>query len=85
LLVLDGVVVPGVVCEKSGWLARSGNTCPLCGNPTRSTPDVVDELAQDVMAEGGSVKHITDDDRMAEILAAASIRFPLPPEPTAVA
>jgi hypothetical protein len=83
LLALDGAVVPGVVCDKSGWLARSGHSCPLCGNPTRPTPDVIDELAQEVIAEGGSVKHITDDDRLAEALTAASIRFPLPPEPTA--
>jgi hypothetical protein len=82
LLVLDGAVVPGVVCDKSGWLARSGDSCPLCGDPTRPTPDVIDELAQEVIAEGGSVKHITDDDRLAESLTAASIRFPLPPEPT---
>ena len=83
LLILDGAVVPGVVCDKSGWLARSGAACPLCGNPTRPTADVIDELAQEVIAEGGSVKHITDDDRLAEPLTAASIRFPLPPEPSA--
>jgi len=81
LLALDGAAVPGVVCPKSGWLARSGDTCPLCGNPTRPTPDIIDELAQEVIAEGGSIKHITGDDRLAEPLTAASIRFPLPPEP----
>lgn len=85
LLILDSAVVPGVVCEKSGWLARSAEICPLCGNATRPTPDVIDELAHEVIAEGGSIKHITDDDRLAESLTAASIRFPLPPEPTAVA
>jgi hypothetical protein len=81
LLALDGAVVPGVVCDESGWLARAGDSCPLCGNPTRPTSDVIDELAQEVIAEGGSIKHITDDDRLAESLTAASIRFPLPPEP----
>jgi peptide subunit release factor 1 (eRF1) len=83
LLISDGAVMPGVVCDKSGWLARSGNACPLCGNPTRATPDVIDELAQEVIAEGGSIKHVADDERLAEPLTAASIRFPLPPEPTA--
>jgi Bacterial archaeo-eukaryotic release factor family 10 len=81
LLVLDGAVVPGVVCDESGWLARSGDICPLCSKPTRPTPDILDELAQEVIAESGSVKHIADDDRLAEPLAAASIRFPLPPRP----
>jgi peptide chain release factor subunit 1 len=83
LLALDGAVVPGVVCDKSGWLARSGDNCPLCGNPTRPTPDIIDELAQEVIAEGGSVKHVADDERLAAPLTAASIRFPLPPEPSA--
>ncbi len=81
LLVMDGVVVPGVICDQSGWLARSGDSCPLCGNQTRQSPDIIDELAQEVIAEGGSVKHISDDDRLAEPLTAASIRFPLPPLP----
>jgi peptide subunit release factor 1 (eRF1) len=85
LLVLDGAVVPGVVCDQSGWLARSGATCPLCGNPARPTPDVIDELAQEVIAEGGLVKHITEDDRLAWAITAADIRFPLPPSPTAAA
>ena len=83
LLMLDGAVAPGVVCDQSGWLARSDDTCPLCGNPTRSTPDVLDELAQEVIAEGGSVRHIEADDRLAEYAVAASLRFPLPPRPAA--
>lgn len=85
LLALEGVMVPGVVCDKSGWLARSGDYCPLCGNPTRPTPDVIGELAQEVITEGGSVKNIEADDRLAELAVAASLRFPLPPGPTAAA
>jgi peptide chain release factor subunit 1 len=37
LAVEEGATVPGVVCDRSGWLARTGETCPLCGEPTRST------------------------------------------------
>src|SRR6202022_3730580 len=37
LLVQDGAVAPGVVCDASGWFATSGDTCPLCGGPTRRT------------------------------------------------
>ena len=32
-----------MVCDESGWLALSGDTCPLCGEPTRPTADVVEE------------------------------------------
>jgi peptide chain release factor subunit 1 len=81
LLVQEGATAPGVVCDQSGWLALSGDTCPLCGNPTRHTPDVIDELAEAVIEESGSVRHIEDDDRLAEHLVAAELRFPLPPLP----
>jgi len=84
LLVRDGAVVPGVVCDQSGWLALCGVTCPLCGKPTRPTPDVIDELVQEVIAEGGLIKHISDDDRLAGPITAAGIRFPLPPVPRPV-
>jgi peptide chain release factor subunit 1 len=81
LLVREGATAPGVVCDQSGWLALSGDTCPLCGNPTRHTEDVIDELAEDVIAESGSVRHIEADDRLSEQLVAAELRFPLPPPP----
>ncbi len=79
LLALDGAAVPGVVCDQSGWLARTGEICPLCGNPTRSVPDVIDELAEAVITEGGSVRHISSDPRLAGPLVAAELRFSLPP------
>jgi peptide subunit release factor 1 (eRF1) len=79
LLMLDSVTMPGVVCDQSGWLGRSGDTCPVCGNPTRTTPDVLGELAQDVIAKGGSVKQVETGGRLADDIVAASLRFPLPP------
>jgi peptide chain release factor subunit 1 len=79
--VADGATAPGVVSDQSGWLALSGDTDPLSGNPTRKTPDVIDELAEAVIDEGGSVRHIEDDDRLSEHTVAADLRFPLPPQP----
>jgi len=81
LLVQDGAVVPGVVCDQSGWLALSGSTCPFCGNPTRPAPDVIDELVEAVIDEGGSIRHVEEDTDLKEYLVAAALRFPLPPEP----
>jgi peptide chain release factor subunit 1 len=83
LLVAEGATAPGVVCDQSGWLAVSGETCPLSGNPARKTADVIDELAEAVIDEGGSVRHIEDDDRLSEVAVAADLRFPLPPQPPA--
>jgi peptide chain release factor subunit 1 len=82
LLVQEGATAPGVVCDESHWLAPSGDTCPLCGKPTRRTPDVIDELVVTVIDEGGSTRHIEADTKLSEYLVAADLRFPLPPAPT---
>jgi len=81
LLVQEGAVAPGVVCDQSGWLARSGEACRLCGRPTRRTPDVIDELVEAVIDAGGSIGHVKADTALKEHEVAASLRFPLPPQP----
>lgn len=81
LLIQDDAEVPGVVCDESGWLARSGETCPLCGGPTRQTPDVLNDLAETVIDEGGSVEHVTADTPLKTVTTAAALRFSLPPRP----
>lgn len=79
LLVLQGAIAPGVVCDESRWLAASGDICPVCGNPTRRTADVIDELVAVVIDEGGSARHVEADTKLSEYLVAAELRFPLPP------
>jgi len=79
LLVEEGAVVPGVVCDQSGWLALAGDTCPLSENPTRHTPDVINELVEAVIDEGGSIQHIEADTGLKQYTVAATLRFPLPP------
>jgi peptide subunit release factor 1 (eRF1) len=81
LLVQEGATIPGVICDESGWLGSSGETCPLCGEPVRQTPDILDELVQVVIDEGGSIEHVESDTDLKEHLVAAELRFPLPPEP----
>jgi peptide chain release factor subunit 1 len=82
LLVRADAVLPGVVCDASAWLGTSGDTCPVCGEAVRKTPDVLDELVQSVIEEGGAVHHVSQDTRLRESLVAAELRFPLPPMPT---
>jgi peptide chain release factor subunit 1 len=81
LLVQDGATVAGVVCTNCGWLGMSGDTCRLCEYATRHTGDILDELAQAVIDESGRVRHVKEDTDIKEHLAAASLRFPLPPIP----
>lgn len=81
LLVQDGVIQPGVMCDRDRLLALSGETCQLCGLPTRHVPDVVDELVQIVIDESASVEHVSADTALKEHVVAASLRFALPPQP----
>jgi peptide chain release factor subunit 1 len=81
LLVHDEATAPGVVCEQSGWLGETSDTCPICGEPTRKSEDVIDELAQAVIDAGGTVEHVFADTPLTEHLVAADLRFPLPPRP----
>jgi hypothetical protein len=84
LMVEDGsetTVTPGVICDQDHWLAPSGQNCPLCERPVRHVPDIIDELVEVVIAEGGSIKHVGADTVLKEHLVAARLRFPLPPEP----
>jgi peptide chain release factor subunit 1 len=80
LLVQDGAVAPGVICDRDRWLALAGETCPICESPVRHTDDVVDELVQAVIDEAGSVEHVSADTALKEHVTAATLRFPLPPE-----
>jgi hypothetical protein len=81
LLVQDEVVLPGAVCDNDGYLAVEGDRCPVCGRVLRRTPDVVDELVQAVIDEGGSVEHVAAETPLREHVTAATLRFPLPPHP----
>jgi hypothetical protein len=81
LLVQEGAMRPGVVCNESGWLGESAQTCPVCGNQTRHVPDVIDELVTAVIEDGGAIKHVKAETALADHLVAARLRFPLPPRP----
>lgn len=83
LRVEEGAVSPGVVCDESGWFATTGARCPLCGGELRSTPDVIDELIEAVIDDGGSSHQIRAGTELRERVAAAALRFALPPIPEA--
>ena len=68
-----------MVCDESRWLAAPGGHLPGVRDPTRRTPDVIDELVGVVIDEGDSARHVEADTRLSEYLVAAELRFPLPP------
>jgi peptide chain release factor subunit 1 len=79
LYVQDGAVSPGVVCDESGWFATAGERCPICGAELRRTPDVIDELVEAVIDEGGLIRHVRAETELRDRVAAAALRFALPP------
>jgi peptide chain release factor subunit 1 len=79
----EEAAVPGVVCDRDGLLARSGRTCPLCGEPLREVPDVIDDLTGTVIDEGGAVRHIAPETELRPYQVGALLRFALPPQPAA--
>jgi peptide subunit release factor 1 (eRF1) len=77
LLVHDDSEIPGWVCDNCGWLGLAGEECPVCGQATRPTPDVIDEMAEAVLVAGGRVEHVYDDTPLARDIVAALLRFPV--------
>jgi peptide chain release factor subunit 1 len=82
LLVEDEAMAAGVVCDRDGWLATSGERCPVCGGEVREAADVIDELVEKVVDDGGSIEHVLAETPLRGQLLAASLRFPLPAQPS---
>lgn len=78
LYVQEGTIRPGVACDRSRWFATSGERCPVCGDEMRRTPDVINELTEIVIDEGGSVRQVRAATELREHLLACSLRFELP-------
>jgi peptide chain release factor subunit 1 len=78
LLVQADASAPGRVCDRCGWLGLVGDTCPVDGEPTRPTPDVIDDMATRVLDAGGRVEHVHADTPLRDHTVAALLRFPVP-------
>jgi peptide chain release factor subunit 1 len=79
MYVQEGATAPGVVCDRSRWFGLGGDLCPVCGETTRQSDDVLDELAEAVVDEGGSVYHVRTETELEELIVACTARFDLPP------
>ncbi|MCU1494991.1 MAG: hypothetical protein JWO62_2755 [Acidimicrobiaceae bacterium] len=78
LLVDAYVTEPGRVCDSCGWLGLTGDECPVDGSPTRTTPDVIDEMVTRVLESSGHVEHVHIETPLRDHLVAALLRFPVP-------
>ena len=78
LLIHDDEQAPGQVSDRCGWLGRDEEDCPVCGEPTRKTADVIDEMAAAVVDAGGRVEHVYAETPLHRHVVAAVLRFPVP-------
>ncbi|MEX1124258.1 MAG: hypothetical protein WD895_04670 [Acidimicrobiia bacterium] len=58
LVVAGSFTRPGVICNQCGYLARSGDGCPVCSTPMFSVEDVVAAAMDATVAAGGTVHQI---------------------------
>jgi Bacterial archaeo-eukaryotic release factor family 10 len=77
LLVHDDEQAPGQICDPCGWLGLGGAECPVDGERTRVTPDVIDEMAALVVDTSGRVEHVYIDTPLWQHVVAAFLRFPV--------
>ena len=78
LLVHGDEQAPGRVSDRCGWLGLDEDECPVCGEPTRKTVDVIDEMATAVLDTDGRIEHVYADTPLDRHVVAAQLRFPVP-------
>ena len=73
LVLTDGEVVPGSVCDDCGALGTGNATCDCADQPSasRQVPDLLDELTSRALDRGSKVAAV----RQAPFTAAARLRF----------
>jgi peptide subunit release factor 1 (eRF1) len=76
LLVANGTVEPGWECLICGAVSIEGPTCHRCGGHSHPEPDVIDRLEARVLAEGGTVEHLSGP--LTDVRIGATLRFRLP-------
>lgn len=72
LLIPDGGLVPGFACERCGALTLAGSDCPDWGTAARPVPDLLEEMAAQVLDDGGQVIAVR-----APLTVAARLRYPI--------
>jgi len=75
LIVPDELTIPGFACDACGALTAGQDDCDCPDPPAacRPVPDLLDELTNRVLDEGGRVTHV----RNAPFEVAAQLRFPV--------
>jgi peptide subunit release factor 1 (eRF1) len=84
-LAVDTLVVagefrrPGSICNSCGFLARSGNPCPVCGSTMFQVDDIVAAAMEATVASGGRTHQIVVSSPLDAHGVGALTRFPQQP------
>lgn len=78
LVVAGDFTLPGVLCNKCGFLARNGDVCPVCGASMFEVEDVVAAAIESAVGGGGRIHQLIVASPLDQHGVGALTRFPLP-------
>jgi peptide chain release factor subunit 1 len=78
LVVNNNYQVSGAKCSSCGYLDQEIKDCPICKKPLGQIPDLVDDLIESVISQGGKVEYVWNNDQMKQLGGVGAIlRFKL--------
>lgn len=76
LFVQGSRATAGAVCTNCGWIVTEAeSSCPSCASPLRPAPDVLDAMAEAVLAASGDVRHLVHETPLVGYEVAAVLRY----------
>lgn len=75
LVVAAGPSMFGFVCDECGWMSVIGGECQACGNEPTRVADIIDDVIEAVIRDGGDVEGILPDTVLDEHVVGALLRF----------
>lgn len=78
MVVAGDFALPGALCNNCGFLARSGDTCPVCGSRMFDVDDVVGAAMDAAVSGGARVHQLVVASPIDQHGIGALTRFPVP-------
>lgn len=76
LVVAGEFTMPGALCNSCGFLARTGEVCPVCGSTMFDVEDIVAAAMESTIAAGGRVQQVVVASPLDSHGVGALTRFP---------
>jgi peptide chain release factor subunit 1 len=79
LVVAGEFALPGSICNNCGFLARSGEVCPVCGSTMFEVEDIVAAAMEATVSAGGKIHQLVVASPLDSHGVGALLRFPIRP------